>query len=70
MTGDGTAPLVLWPPTVTPAAAGHRRAAELHLYDAGGHEFGMAQQKPKVNSWTDRLEEWLATRGYISPDVS
>ena len=35
-------------------------SAELHLYDTGGHGFGLAlDKKSPVASWSDRLKEWL-----------
>ncbi len=34
--------------------------AELHLYEKGGHGFGMAtNMRSPVAKWTERLEEWL-----------
>ncbi|MFT7436097.1 MAG: acetyl esterase/lipase [Psychromonas sp.] len=34
--------------------------AELHLFEKGGHGFGMGtNEKSPVAKWTDRLEEWL-----------
>jgi acetyl esterase/lipase len=37
--------------------------AELHLYPAGGHGFGLAKDKPGVATYAGFLEKWLATRG-------
>jgi acetyl esterase/lipase len=36
---------------------------ELHVYETGGHAFSLVPQGKPVDSWTDRLTEWLATRG-------
>ncbi|AWV99005.1 alpha/beta hydrolase [Arcticibacterium luteifluviistationis] len=34
--------------------------AELHLYEKGGHGFGLAyDQNNPVSTWSDRLEDWL-----------
>ncbi|OWK71732.1 alpha/beta hydrolase [Pedobacter sp. AJM] len=33
--------------------------AELHMYEKGGHGFGMGKQNLPVDSWVDRFEDWL-----------
>ncbi|HEY8788040.1 MAG TPA: hypothetical protein VIM10_02725 [Actinopolymorphaceae bacterium] len=38
-------------------AAGGR--SELHLYERGGHGFASERQNLPVDSWLDRLAEWL-----------
>ena len=38
---------------------------ELHVYEKGGHGFGLAKQELPVDSWTDRLEDWLTARGFL-----
>lgn len=43
--------------------------AEMHIYDAGPHGFAL-RPTPKalpVNSWPDRLRDWLAARGIVKP---
>jgi len=45
--------------------AGH--PAELHLYAQGGHGFGMKKQGPPVDTWIDRLGEWLRMQGLLEP---
>lgn len=41
-------------------------AGELHLYDEGGHGFGLADKKSSpVSTWPDRLKEWLKHRFFI-----
>lgn len=41
-------------------------AAELHIYGAGGHGFGLrASNKRPVGAWNARFEEWLAERGLL-----
>ena len=32
---------------------------ELHMYEKGGHGFGMGKQNLPVDSWVDRFEDWL-----------
>src|SRR4051794_16749191 len=39
-----------------------RRPVELHLYERGGHGFGMNPQGLPVDGWIDRLGEWLQTQ--------
>src|SRR5947209_37935 len=33
--------------------------AELHIYSRGGHGFGMRKRGLPVDTWTDRLRDWL-----------
>lgn len=40
--------------------------AELHLYEEGGHGFGMRSRNLPVDTWPLALEAWLANRGYIA----
>ena len=43
--------------------------AEMHIYDTGPHGFAL-RPTPKVlpvNSWPDRLRDWLAARGITKP---
>jgi gluconolactonase len=41
--------------------------AELHVYSAGGHGFGMrASEKPHA-SWPKRCEEWLRAEKFLTP---
>lgn len=37
----------------------HGIPAEMHIYEQGGHGFGMGHDKGDVGTWTDRLEAWL-----------
>jgi acetyl esterase/lipase len=39
--------------------------AELHIYSKGGHGFGVRKQGLPVDTWTDRLEEWLKLSGFL-----
>lgn len=42
------------------------RQAELHIFEKGGHGFGMAQKGLPVDRWTERLADWLAQRRFIA----
>jgi acetyl esterase/lipase len=33
--------------------------AEIHIYPKGGHGFGLGIRKGAVESWTERLQDWL-----------
>lgn len=41
--------------------------AELHIYAAGGHGYGMRKSDKPVSGWPDRCADWLKTRGYLAP---
>ena len=41
------------------------REAELHIFEKGGHGFGMVQKHLPVDRWTERLADWLAQRRLI-----
>jgi acetyl esterase/lipase len=40
------------------------RSAELHIYAAGGHGFGMLQKGLPSDAWIDRFGEWLVSQGF------
>lgn len=40
-------------------------SAELHLYSKGGHGFGMKKQALPVDSWVERLGDWLDVQGLL-----
>ena len=40
--------------------------AEIHIYEQGGHGFGMNEQKIPTDSWTGRFEDWMKTHGYTT----
>lgn len=42
-----------------------RKPAELHIYERGGHGFGMRRQGLNSDTWIDRFGEWLAQRGWL-----
>lgn len=39
--------------------------AELHLYEQGGHGFGMRQRSLPVDDWRGAFEQWLLSHGLI-----
>jgi predicted amidohydrolase/acetyl esterase/lipase len=39
---------------------------ELHIYDEGGHGFGVRKTARPVSGWPERLAEWLIHRGILS----
>ncbi len=40
---------------------------EMHVYAQGGHGFGMLRKNLPVDGWTDRLREWMAAQGLLTP---
>jgi acetyl esterase/lipase len=40
-------------------------SAELHMYDSGGHGFGMRKSNDPCHTWTTRCGEWLEHRGLL-----
>jgi acetyl esterase/lipase len=41
--------------------------AELHVYERGGHGFGMMKRGLPVDGWRDAFEAWLKSHGWLSP---
>lgn len=39
--------------------------AELHIYVKGGHGYGMKKSGQPVNSWPDRVGEWMKSSGLL-----
>jgi acetyl esterase/lipase len=39
--------------------------AELHMYQSGGHGYGLGLADPRVSSWSQRLAEWMRDRGLL-----
>ena len=39
--------------------------AELHLYEKGGHGFGLGQNVPGTSGWPQRCQEWIQGRGLL-----
>src|SRR4051812_9496637 len=44
------------------------RPAELHIYEKGGHGFGMTPKGLPVDHWVERFGDWLVQRGFIKPN--
>ncbi len=42
-------------------------SGELHVFQQGGHGFGMLRQGKPVNDWPARCAEWLRTQGWLVP---
>jgi acetyl esterase/lipase len=40
-------------------------SAELHIYAAGGHGFGLRPSKNPCSTWPARCEEWMLNRGIL-----
>ena len=40
--------------------------AELHVYERGGHGFSIHPTEGPVATWSDRLADWLDTRGLLA----
>lgn len=38
--------------------------AELHMYERGGHGFGMNKKNLPSDTWIDRFTDWLSLHGY------
>lgn len=41
------------------------KIAELHVYQKGGHGFGMRKQNMPTDSWIDRFGEWLQLNAFL-----
>jgi acetyl esterase/lipase len=39
--------------------------SELHVYQKGGHGFGLKQGMGPASGWTDRAEEWMRFNGWL-----
>ena len=39
-------------------------AAEIHIYEKGGHGFGMTNPTTK-DKWMERCKNWLESRGWL-----
>lgn len=44
----------------------HKVPAELHIYQKGQHGLGLGTGSPVLNSWGNRLEDWLRTNGLLT----
>lgn len=44
-----------------------KRPVEFHLYEQGGHGFGMYQKTTTSTGWFDAYVRWLGMHGYLKP---
>jgi len=44
--------------------------AEMHLYGAGPHGFGLAPDDPVLSTWPDHCIAWLRARDYLNPHAA
>ena len=44
-----------------------KQPAELHIYEKGGHGFGMSKQNLPTDTWYERFGEWLKLQGFMNP---
>ena len=44
-----------------------KRPVELHLFEQGGHGFGMYQKPTTSTGWFDAFTRWLAMHGWLKP---
>lgn len=42
-----------------------KKPAEIHIYEKGGHGFGMSKQNIPTDSWMDRFDDWLGLLGFL-----
>jgi len=45
-------------------------SAELHIYAAGGHGFGIRPSDKPCSTWPQRLAEWMVGQGILKPKAS
>lgn len=43
-----------------------KKTAELHMYQKGGHGFGMRKQHLPTDTWIDRFGDWLSLNGFLT----
>ena len=43
-----------------------KQAAELHIFEKGGHGFGMRKQNLPVDSWYELYGNWLKQHGFMN----
>lgn len=44
-----------------------KRPVEAHLYERGGHGFGMSGKRPASKLWIDEFYAWMTDRGLLAP---
>jgi acetyl esterase/lipase len=40
-------------------------SAELHIYESGGHGYGLRRTQQPVTSWPDRMEQWMRQHKFL-----
>ena len=45
-----------------------KKPVELHIYQKGGHGFGMRQQNIPTDSWIERFGDWLGLLGFVKAE--
>jgi len=45
----------------------HKVKAEMHIYQNGGHGFGLAPNDPVLSTWPGRCEAWMRVNGFLTP---
>lgn len=45
-------------------------SAELHVYESGGHGYGLRSTELPVTTWPDRMEEWMRQLGFLETRVA
>ena len=43
-------------------------STELHIYESGGHGYGLRRTELPVTGWPDRMEEWMRRLGLLEPN--
>ena len=43
-----------------------KKIAELHMYEKGGHGFGMRKNNIPTDTWIERFGDWLQLHGMLS----
>ncbi len=43
-------------------------SAELHIYESGGHGYGLRRTDLPVTSWNDRMEDWMRSLNLLDKD--
>ena len=41
--------------------------AEMHVFEHGGHGFGLAPRDPVLSAWTTMCEAWMRRHGWLTP---
>ena len=42
-----------------------KKSAELHIYERGGHGYGLRKTDVPVTTWPDRMEDWMKQLGLL-----